>query len=195
MESWSDEQLIHSCLRGDSRAVEVLVRRYRQVLYSFLMYMVHNRTEADDLFQETWIRAMAALPRYNHRSRFRSWLFRIANNLAIDLRRRSRPTTSLDAAPQDGSPLLDRLEGTAESPRLGIERRELNAALRAAVAQLPDSQREVFLLRTTAGLPFREIARIQRTSVNTALGRMHYAVLKLRDTLREEHALWKESWE
>jgi RNA polymerase sigma-70 factor, ECF subfamily len=164
-----------------------LVEHYRRPLYAFLYKMLEGRAaDADEVFQEVWFRVIKNVERYEDQS-FLSWLFRIAHNLIIDRARRTKMTVDLRDGHEDGLPLEERLP----SPKLGPESeaagRDLGTRIRAAVARLPDEQREVFLMRTEADIPFKEIAKMQKTSINTALARMHYAVLKLREELRGDY--------
>ena len=173
--------------KGRTEALGRLVEHYRRPLYAFIYKMTENGTDADEIFQEVWFRAIKNVERYEDQS-FLSWLFRIAHNLIIDRARRARPTVDLGAGGDDGLALEERLA----SPRMGpvdeAAGRDLGRRIAAAVHRLPEEQREVFLLRTEGDVPFKEIAKIQKTSINTALARMHYAVLKLRQELQGDYA-------
>ena len=137
------------------------------------------------------MRVLKHLGRYRSRT-FYGWLVRIAHNLVIDAARRRRPEVSLDADDASDTPLEARLPGPARHPGTELANRELAARMVQAVQALPADQREVFLLRTKAEMPFREIAMVQEASINTVLARMHYAVRKLRGELLEEYA-YKEA--
>ncbi len=174
---------------GDVNALGELVRMYRKPLYAFIFRMLGSPTEADDIFQEVWFRAIRGMNAYKHKS-FVSWLFRIAHNLVVDRARQSQARRlAAPCAHAQTDPPGDWAE-TFPDPQPGPDRiamgRELAARIQAALADLPAEQREVFLLRMEAGVPFREIARIQGTSINTALSRMQYALDKVRQTLRDE---------
>ena len=173
--------------RGRVEALGSLVEHYRRPLYAFLYKMLDGRAgDADEVFQEVWFRVIKNIERYEDQS-FLSWLFRIAHNLIIDRARRARPMVDLQSGADEGLALEERLA----SPKLGPESeaagRDMGGRITAAVARLPAEQREVFLMRTEADLSFKDIAKMQKTSVNTALARMHYAVLKLREELRGDY--------
>src|SRR6266540_3246303 len=150
---------------GDVRAFEELVRRHRTPLFSFLLRLTGDRGRAEDLCQETFLRAVRAAERWEPRALFRTWLYAVARNQAFDDARRA-PAASEDPAPDRAA------EAALVRPKL-----------EAALAALPAEQREVFLLREHAGLRFHEIAEVTGVPENTVKSRMRYALEALRAKL------------
>lgn len=175
----SDEQLVGSYLEGDQYCFEKLYERYKRRLYSYLNRLVFRADLADDIFQQTWIKVVHQLPRYQSHGKFQAWLLTIAHNCAMDHFRKERRRN--EVPDEHVSPLTapDIDEGWRK-----LDRQALATALSAALAKLPAEQREVFVLRQE-GVSFKEIAEIQDCSINTALGRMQYALRGLRKRLVE----------
>ena len=183
----ADDALIDAYRAGDADALGVLVARYRRPLFAYILNMTGGRVDADEIFQDVWMRVLKHIGRYRSRT-FYGWLVRIAHNLVIDAARRRRPEVSLDAVDEGSDASLEaRLPGPSRHPGAALANRELTARIVQAVQALPVEQREVFLLRTRAELPFKEIAVIQGASINTVLARMHYAVRKLRGELLDDY--------
>lgn len=182
-----DACLIEAYRAGDSSALAVLFGRYRTALYAYIARMTDGRGDADEIYQETWFRAIRHLPRYQSKH-FKAWLYRICHNLMIDRGREECRWNSLDqpVAGREDETERDRLPASGPDPADLVAGRDLGRVIDALLAGLPAAQREVFLLRTQGDLPFREIARMQGVSINTALARMQYAVEKLRVGLRAE---------
>lgn len=174
----SDGALVRQWRNGDEEAFNMLYDRYRLPLYSYLNRLVTGQPAlVDELYQQTWIRVLDKLPNYRDRSAFVSWLFRIAHNLAVDHFRRTarlKPVTDEQRLPEQ-----------APDPQRKVEREQLYDEVERCVRELPPEQAEVVMLRQN-GLSFKEIARIQECSLNTALGRMHYAVRRLRKMMLPE---------
>jgi RNA polymerase sigma-70 factor (ECF subfamily) len=174
--------------KGDVEALGKLVEHYRRPLFGFILKMTEGQKDAEDVFQEVWFRAIRRLDRYRDKS-FLSWLFRIAHNLVIDRARKAKPMVELHRDPEH--PMEDPVETRLPDPSLGPDTRvaghDLGHRIAEAVRQLPPEQREVFVMRTEAELPFKEIAKIQGTSINTALARMQYALAKLKSMLRDDY--------
>ena len=182
-----DGALLTRYQAGDSKALAILVERHSPALYRMALSMTGQAADADDVVQEVWRRVVRKAGGFRGDS-FRGWIFRICRNHLIDRSRVRRPTVSLDESLGDGETTrLDMLPGNGLEPDAAAERREWCTQLAAAVDGLSPEQKEVFLLRAE-GLDFKEIARVQRVPVNTALARMHYAVGKLRKCLGPEFA-------
>ena len=173
---------------GDVEALGRLVEHYRRPLFGFILRMTEGRGDADEVFQEVWLRVIRHQERYTHKN-FKGWLFRIAQNLIIDRARKQKPVVDLQATAQeeDENVFETRIADPGLSAEAQIDAEALGKQILAAVRTLPEEQRAVFLMRTEADLPFREIARIQGTSINTALARMQYALAKLRNALHTEY--------
>jgi RNA polymerase sigma-70 factor (ECF subfamily) len=171
--------------RGDVAAFEALLRRHRTALHAFLARLTGDRARAEDLAQETWLRIVAAAPRWERRARFTTWAFGIARNLAVDDARRAvhRAAESLDAPGESGLTRGDAVASGGPDPERAAESARLRPRLEAALAALPLEQREVFVLREYAGVPFAEIAQITRAPVPTVKSRMRYALDALRGAL------------
>lgn len=175
----SDAELVKQAAAGDEGAFALLYQRYRLPLYGFLNRKLYRQQAlTDDLFQQTWIKVSNNLKGYEERQKFSSWLFRIAQNLVIDHFRQ--------AASRQTDEIEERHAQTEATGWDDLDDAERFAKLWAAVETLPPEQREVVLLRQRE-VPFKEIAVIQKASINTVLGRMHYAVKALRKQLGE----WK----
>jgi len=183
----SDLELVEAYRHGDVGALDRLVARHQDALFGYILNMTGNRTEADDVFQDVWLRAMRSVGSYQDRN-FGGWLMRIARNLVIDRHRRRKPALSLDQEDSDGRNLAQTLAAPDTPPAGALADRDLGDRIAAAVASLPVEQKDVFVMRVKAGLSFKEIARIQKVSINTALARMQYALSKLRPLLRSEYA-------
>ena len=188
----TDRDLLARYRGGEAGALEVLVVRYRPTLFGFILNMTEGRDDADEIFQEVWLRAIRKLDGYRHKN-FSGWLVRIARNIIIDRARRKKPVLSLDVEPEGGRPLVESIPGKPADPTKGLDASALGLRISGAVAALPEEQREVFLLRVKADLPFKEIARIQGVSINTALARMQYALSKLRPLLAGDYAELKDA--
>ncbi len=182
-----DAELLAAYRNGDSEALGMLVEKYKKPLFGFIYKFSEGREDADEVFQEVWVRAIKNMNRYRQKNLL-SWLFRIAHNLMIDRIRSRKPVVSFDTpASDDGIALGERLAGRALSPADETDGHALGARIHAAAADLPPEQREVFWLRMEGGLSFKEIAKVQKCSINTALARMQYALSKLRNELAEEY--------
>jgi RNA polymerase sigma-70 factor (ECF subfamily) len=184
-----DEVLLQRYRAGSRDAFDELVMRHSRALFSYIRGMVGQQEEAEDLFQDTWARVI------RHEVSFRGgtvrgWIWRIAKNAVIDRLRRRKPDDSLDRpVGEDGLLLADQVAAGGLSVPDQVDGADLGARIARCVAGLPPAQREVFLMRTTSGLSFDEIAEILKVPLNTALGRMHYAVTRLRDALADD---WRE---
>lgn len=175
----NDERLMLRFQAGDARAFEVLVRRHRTPVFSFLLRLTGDRARAEDLCQETFLKAVRASGDWEPRARFQTWLYAIARNQAVDESRRQafRRAEALDDAPAAAA------VSDGPSPDRSAEGALLRPKLEAALAALPDEQREVFLLREYAGLRFHEIASVTGVPENTVKSRMRYALEGLRERL------------
>jgi RNA polymerase sigma-70 factor (ECF subfamily) len=189
----TDDELLAAYRAGDPEALGELVERYKKPLYSFILRMTGPDGDPDEIFQEVWLRAIKNMHRYKH-NRFLSWMFRITRNLIIDRSRRKTPDCSLQD-PLGGSEftLEQHLSDEAPDPADMAGGRMLGQRIEAAAERLPLKQREVFWLRMQAQLSFKEIARIQKCSINTALARMQYALQKMREELDEVYDEYREA--
>jgi RNA polymerase sigma-70 factor (ECF subfamily) len=188
-----DAKVLAEYRAGDAEALGRLVEKYKRPLFGFILRFSEGREDVDEVFQEVWVRAIKNMNRYRQKNLL-SWLFRIAHNLMIDRIRQRRPVVSFDTPVHDGGVSIGEL---LTSPRLGPDDEtgghELGLRIETAAAQLPIEQREVFWLRMQADLSFKEIAKIQKCSINTALARMQYAVSKLRKELSGEYRELQEA--
>lgn len=175
------DDLLKGLKAGVPAAFERLVREYGDRIYRFSRRLVGERG-AEDLTQEVLLRVHRSIGTYEPTGRFESWLFTIANHLAIDEARRRRPESALSEVEDDLTG--DRFPSGLPEPSESLEEEERRRALLRAVEALPLEQRQVFLLREEAGLSFKEIAEIAKCPLNTALGRMHYAMEHLRKALK-----------
>jgi len=186
--SLTDEQLVSDYSNGNNLAFDILLERHKQSVYSYIYFTVRNRELAEDIFQETFIKAIVTIKqgRYTESGKFRAWISRIAHNLIIDHFRQEKNenTISNDEAPVDllNNPSL--CDGTIEDE---IVRIQITSDIRRLISFLPDSQREVLEMRYYQDLSFKEIAEQTGVSINTALGRMRYAILNIRRMAEEHH--------
>ena len=162
--------------RGDARAFPELVRRHRAAVFAFVLRWTQDRARAEDILQETWLKVVRASSDWSPRARFTTWLYTIARNACVDgaRRERARATEPLEAEP---------VSTEAHDPERAAAASELRPVLEAAIAALPEAQREVFLLREMAGIPFHEIARMTGAPEPTVKSRMRYALEALRNEL------------
>jgi RNA polymerase sigma-70 factor (ECF subfamily) len=170
-------EIIADFKRGRTEAFEEIVERYQDRLFHLFIHFVKNRQDAEDLLQEAFIRMLKGIHSYDHRQKFDAWIFTIANHLACDfLRRRKKNWIFYSADMQNFETEPQDVESKPET---------YDCIVQDMLQCLPWEQRQIFLLREEAGLSFREIADMLGISINTALGRMHYAVVKLRAQLKE----------
>lgn len=180
----SDERLMLRFQAGDARAFEVLVRRHRTPVFSFLLRLAGDRGRAEDLCQEAFLKVVKASATWEERARFTTWLYAIARNLAVDEARRMsfRRAEPLDPA-DPGERRREEPAAEDPAPDRAADAALVRPKLEAALAALPTEQREVFLLREHAGLRFAEIAEVTGTPENTVKSRMRYALEGLRAEL------------
>ncbi len=183
----SDAELLAAFGKGEEKAFETLYYRYRKLLYGYLNNLCcGNHSEADEIFEETWLKVIEKAPKYRDEGKFSAWLFRISRNIFIDRLRRNRPEI-----PAEKSVLEAMLDKAVDSN--GSDNGDLQQVLNQALADLPPEQREVFLLREEELLSFREIAEIQECPIGTVLSRMRYALKNLRVFLKDidSGGFWK----
>lgn len=181
----SDSRLVSQYVNGNEEAFAKLLERHQQRVYTTIFLIVKERSTAEDLMQETFIRVIKTLKsgRYNESGKFLPWVLRIAHNLAVDRYRKQKrfPEILLN----DGSPLFNTLEFAAEPFEFSQVRKDMNSQLRRLIQELPEKQKEVLILRHYMGMSFKEIARTTDIPVNTALGRMRYALINLRKLIKK----------
>jgi len=174
--------------QGDLEAARRLLARHEAALFGYLMRMLRQREDAEDVLQDTFRKALAALPNFQGGKYFKSWLFRIGHNEAVNcLRKRNRRVAHFAAATEP-NPDLSILGPRPRQPSLDgfehLQRKERFQALHQAITCLPEAEREVVLLRLEAELPFREIAELTNAPLGTVLTRMHNAKQRLGASLR-----------
>lgn len=182
----SDKKLLRAYKDGDQRAMSVLIDRHRRRVSDYIYMMVRDRTVADDIFQETLIKVLKFLAegRYIDNGKFLSWVLRIAHNQVIDHFRQRKQKNHLNDA-DTGHDIFNDSRLSDPTIEQCIISEQIEEDVRTLVNELPHDQREVIVMRYFDGLSFREIADQTEVSINTALGRMRYALINLRKKIRE----------
>lgn len=184
---FTDDQLVTSYAKGNNEAFDILLKRYQARVYSYIYHIVKNKDLAEDIFQETFVKAIITIKqgRYTENGKFSAWISRIAHNLIIDYYRqeKSENTVSTDG---DDTDLLNRRDLCEENVEYHMVTDQIHKDVRRIIMALPESQREVLIMRYYKNMSFKEIADVTNVSINTALGRMRYAILNMR-RIAEEH--------
>jgi RNA polymerase sigma-70 factor (ECF subfamily) len=189
----TDDELMASFIVGEAAAMEVLYLRYRQSIYSWLLRMTGNAAEAEDIYQDVWLKVIRSASDYRS-GNFKAWLWQIVRNKTTDRMRKKSPSLVLDApvcADDEGEhTVVDQLTDDAAADALmQIEEMERRRMACDAIDMLPTAQKEVVLLRINGELSFKEIADMLATPIGTVLARMHNAVKSLKAALAEKGVL------
>ena len=184
----SDQKLLNCYLSGDRNAISQLIERHSRRVRDYIQMMVKDGDVADDIFQETFIKAVRVIDegRYTDNGRFLSWILRIAHNQVIDHFRAQKQNRQLNEA-EAGYDVLGTLRLAERTVEDVCE--QIAGDVRRMVELLPDEQREVVMMRYYSGLSFKEIAEQTGVSINTALGRMRYALINLRKMIKEKNLI------
>ena len=184
--SLSDRDLIRAYREGDERAFETLLNRYQSGVFSKIVFVVRDHEVANDLFQDTWIKVVKVLKsgKYVEEGKFGPWVMRIAHNAAIDHFRRNRKKRMV--RPTDEFDIFDTLAHDAPNAMDTMVQEEVLSELRQLIPALPKEQRAVVKMRLEQQYSFKEIAEETGVSINTALGRMRYALINLRRMVDEQ---------
>ena len=184
----SDQVLLNHYLSGDQSAISKLIERHSRRVRDYINMMVKDRDVADDIFQETFNKAVRVIDegRYTDNGKFLSWILRIAHNQVIDHFRAQRQNKSVSEA-EAGYDVLGTLKLAERTIEDSMVCDQIERDVRALVELLPEEQREVVIMRYFSGLSFKEIAEQTDVSINTALGRMRYALINLRRMIKEKN--------
>ena len=182
----TDQQLIENYLEGDEKSFELLLERHKSKIYTSIYLFVKDEDQANDIFQEVFIKIIDTLRKgkYSHEGKFLQWAMRIAYNMCVDQFRRGKRYSKVSAT--ETFDIFDVLEAQEESMEGTMMRTQTYDRIRVLVDQLPEEQREVVILRHYADMSFKEIAGLTRVSINTALGRMRYALINMRKMIVEK---------
>ena len=183
----NDKELINLYLEGNQKAFEVLLTRHKEKIYTSIYLFVKDHELAEDIFQEVFIKIIDTLRKgkYNHEGKFLQWAMRISYNLCVDYFRRSKRRTKV--SPSETFDIFDVLEVKDDNMETTMIKTQTYTRVRQLVDMLPPEQREVVILRHYADMSFKEIAALTRVSINTALGRMRYALINIRKLVEEHH--------
>ena len=182
----NDQQLINQYLEGNERAFKTLLDRYQQKIYTSIYLFVKDDALAEDIFQEVFIKIINTLRsgKYNHEGKFSQWAMRISYNLCVDYFRRGKRRPHVH--PNDSFDIFNVLHTNELNAEQLIMRSQTHERIRNLVDMLPPEQREVVILRHYADMSFKEIAALTQVSINTALGRMRYALINIRKMIEEK---------
>ena len=183
----SDKQLLGQYMSGNEAALETLISRHKEKVYTSILFFVKDHALAEDIFQDTFIKVIDTLRsgKYKEEGKFLPWVMRITYNLCIDhFRRQKRTPTITNSDGYDIFNVLKFSDGSAEDDMIRDQTRN---KVRKLIDQLPAEQREVVILRHYSELSFKEIAELTNVSINTALGRMRYALINMRKMIAEKN--------
>ncbi len=192
--SLDDSQLLSAYVKGDEEAFAELVGRHKDRVFTTILLIVKDRYLAEDLMQEVFIKAIRTLKsgKYNEEGKFLPWILRIAHNLAIDQFRKDKryPTIVME----DGSSVFNTLEFSEESIENKQIKQDTYNLLKKYIQELPEAQKEVLVMRHYMQMSFQEIADVTGVSINTALGRMRYALINLRKKLKHNNVAYDKNF-
>jgi RNA polymerase sigma-70 factor (ECF subfamily) len=186
----SDEKLVMLYADGLNPAFDIMVERYKDKVYSYIYHIVKCEDLADDLFQETFVKAIVTINqgRYTENGKFLPWIYRIAHNLIIDTFRQEKSANTLSCDSEEVN-ILNRKELCESTIEDSLVIEQIHQDIKNIVNALPQSQREVLTMRYYKNMSFKEIADITNVSINTALGRMRYAIMNMRRIAEENNII------
>lgn len=177
----TDDQLVRSYIEGNNEAFDVIIERHKNRLYSYIYHSVRNADLANDIFQETFVKAIVTINqgRYCDNGKFAAWITRIAHNLIIDFFRQEK-SENLQSCDIEEIDVLNRKELSEDTIEDELVISQIHNDIRRIIKALPQNQQEVLVMRYYKNMSFKEIAQATNVSINTALGRMRYAILNMR---------------
>jgi len=183
----SDQELVKKYLSGDNTSFEVLLTRHKSRLFAFIMSKIKNRDITEDIFQDTFIKVINSLQRgkYNEEGKFLPWIMRIAHNLVIDHFRKESKMKNI--RPNDSFNIFDVINDGNRGQDEEMIRKRVHSDLNMLIKDLPEDQMEVLKMRYFEDMSFKKISEITGVSINTALGRMRYALINLRNLTEQQN--------
>lgn len=181
----TDAQLVQSYKDGNTRALEVIINKYKDKIYTSIFMLVKDQFTAEDIFQDTFVKIIRTIKsgRYSEQGKFLPWAMRVAHNLCMDHFRKVRQNVPVTLS--DGTDITELLVGSEDDASTRIEKSQTHQTIRKLIEKLPEEQREVIVLRIYADLSFKQISELTSVSINTALGRMRYGLINLRKMVEE----------
>jgi RNA polymerase sigma-70 factor (ECF subfamily) len=188
LNQFDDQQLVVEYIKGNESAFEILLERHRDKVFNYIVYMLKDIQLSEDVFQETFFKAIYTLKsgRYNEEGKFLPWIMRIAHNLIVDQFRRIKKMPALEPRDEEHD-IFSTLRILDDNVQDQLIESEIHTDLKKIINHLPEDQREVVLMRHFADMSFKEIADATNVSINTALGRMRYALLNLRKMIEKNN--------
>lgn len=189
----TDEQLIHWYQNGETAAFERLYGRYKKAIYHYFFRQVNAANIADELHQDVWLNIVKSTSRFNQQASFKTWLYKIAHNRLVDYyRQQSKQALFLVHNASDETLLDSNNEPTAapeSDPKLSLQAEQAHQALLQCISELPDTQREVFVLHESSGLTLQAIATVTDSTLESTKSRLRYAIKKLRHNMAQYRAV------
>ncbi len=187
----SDKELISSYLNGNQISLEKIIHRHQNRVFAYILMVVKDKQLADDIFQDTFIKVINTVRSgaYKEEGKFIQWVMRIAHNLIIDHFRKSKRIPVIENSQNDDYNIFDTLDVNDASIEDKMIKEQIHKDVKKLIEYLPDEQREVLYMRHFAEMSFKDIAETTNVSINTALGRMRYALINLRKIIEENNVV------